>query len=147
MTRIHLSFPTRDLAASTAFYEALFATSPDKTRDDFVRFQPANVPITLSLTPDPDARPAPGTAHQGIKLADVASVRTAIARFESLDMPLRTEQMNCCYADLDRVWVIDPDGRPWEVYTVLDEQPDGAGLAPSSGTCCVKEEQEASACC
>jgi catechol 2,3-dioxygenase-like lactoylglutathione lyase family enzyme len=146
MTRIHLSFPTRDLAASTAFYETLFATPPDKTHPDHVRFQPEAVPITLALTPDPDARAAPGTAHQGIKLADVEAVRTAVARFEAAGLPLRTEQTDCCYAGLDRVWVVDPDGRPWEVYTVLEDT--GVALAPSSGTCCVKEpETEASSSC
>jgi hypothetical protein len=23
----------------------------------------------------------------------------------------------------DKVWVTDPDGAPWEVYTILDDQP------------------------
>ncbi len=145
MTRIHLSFPTRDLPASTAFYATLFATSPDKEHADHVRFQPADVPIALALVPDPDAAPAPGLAHQGIKLADVEAVREAIARFEAAGLPLRTEQTTCCYAGLDRVWVVDPDGRPWEVYTVLDDQ--GVQLASADGTCCVKESPEEDACC
>jgi hypothetical protein len=26
----------------------------------------------------------------------------------------------CCYAQQDKVWVHDPDGVPWEYYTVLE---------------------------
>lgn len=29
----------------------------------------------------------------------------------------------CCYATQDKVWVTDPDGAPWEVYTVLADAP------------------------
>ena len=29
------------------------------------------------------------------------------------------EGVDCCYALQDKVWVDDPDGAPWEVYTVL----------------------------
>lgn len=27
----------------------------------------------------------------------------------------------CCYATQDKVWTIDPDGVPWEVYTVIED--------------------------
>ena len=27
----------------------------------------------------------------------------------------------CCYATQDKVWTQDPDGVPWETYTVLDD--------------------------
>ena len=27
----------------------------------------------------------------------------------------------CCYANQTRVWANDPDGRRWEIYTVLEE--------------------------
>jgi len=33
------------------------------------------------------------------------------------------EQTTCCYAVQDKVWVNDPDGAPWEVYTVLADAP------------------------
>ena len=33
------------------------------------------------------------------------------------------ENVSCCYAVQDKVWVHDPDGAPWEVYTVLADAP------------------------
>jgi hypothetical protein len=43
------------------------------------------------------------------------------------------EATNCCYAVQDKVWVNDPDGAPWEVYTVLADAPEGSDLGGDSG--------------
>ena len=48
------------------------------------------------------------------------------------------EQTTCCYAVQDKVWVSDPDGAPWEVYTVLADAPAETGIA-GDGSCCVPE--------
>jgi hypothetical protein len=29
------------------------------------------------------------------------------------------DEVSCCYAVQDKVWVDSPDGSPWEIYTVL----------------------------
>ena len=72
MTRVHLSLKTADLAATTAFYTALFGEAPDKEREGYARFQPADVPVTLSLSP---GLPTPGAHHFGVKLPDAAASR------------------------------------------------------------------------
>ena len=48
------------------------------------------------------------------------------------------EQSNCCYAIQDKVWVTDPDGAPWEVYSVLADAPIDSGLA-GDAQCCIPE--------
>ena len=50
------------------------------------------------------------------------------------------EQTTCCYALQDKVWVEDPDGAPWEVYTVLADAPVESGIA-GDVTCCVAESR------
>ena len=40
--------------------------------------------------------------------------------------------VECCYALQDKVWVSDPDGAPWEWYTVLEYSP---VMDPTSGCC------------
>lgn len=123
MTRIHLSFPTRDLQASVRFYEVLFDVGPDKVHDDHVRFQPAEVPIALALMP---GAPVTSGEHLGVKLTSTEQVQAAIARFREAGVEHRVEDATtCCYAGMDRVWVADPDGRPWEVYVVTDDAIDG----------------------
>ena len=39
---------------------------------------------------------------------------------------LQTEEelgVECCYARQDKVWANDPDGAPWEWYTVIGDSP------------------------
>ena len=46
--------------------------------------------------------------------------------------------MTCCYAVQDKVWVDDPDGAPWEIYTVLaddDTPPDELPAGDAGGSC------------
>jgi hypothetical protein len=43
----------------------------------------------------------------------------------------------CCYARQDKIWVTDPDGTPWEVFTVLaDTEHDSADSPPRPTACC-----------
>ena len=69
----------------------------------------------------------------------------------------------CCYALQDKVWVHDPAGAPWEIYTVKDDDPaaprdgfdrlvvldavggDGACCTPASGF--AADPASASTCC
>jgi len=47
---------------------------------------------------------------------------------------LTQDATSCCYAVQDKVWVHDPDGAPWEVYTVLADAPGDTTLSGSSCT-------------
>ena len=40
------------------------------------------------------------------------------------------DNVACCYAVQDKVWVDDPDGAPWEVYTVLSDNDSGLCANP-----------------
>ena len=42
------------------------------------------------------------------------------------------ESTTCCFAVQDKVWVSDPDGAPWEYYTVLADASDEVGLGCST---------------
>ena len=42
---------------------------------------------------------------------------------------------SCCFALQDKVWVEDPDGAPWEIYTVLADAPADTA-SESAGACC-----------
>lgn len=124
MTRVHLSLPATEHAASVAFYTVLFGEGPDKTRPGFARFAPAGVPISLSLTAavKPVVLPE-DTSHFGLR-TDAAGVGAAISRLQEAGMVEALESAElCCHATQDKVWARDPDGRRWEVYTILDDAP------------------------
>jgi hypothetical protein len=56
---------------------------------------------------------------------------------------------SCCYARQDKVWVADPAGNRWEVYTVLGDVDDDHGddHARSTAACCTPVEGEPAGCC
>ena len=65
----------------------------------------------------------PGTInHLGVEVETTADVAAAKQRLqgEGLDTTVEDET-ECCYATQDKVWVSDPAGAWWEVYTVLSD--------------------------
>ncbi len=86
------------------------------------------------LIENPAAREA-GVAgalnHLGVEVESTSEVTAAAARLAGLGLATATEEATtCCYAVQDKVWVDDPDGVPWEVYTVLADA--GVGVAGRS---------------
>ncbi|MCB9675563.1 MAG: VOC family protein [Alphaproteobacteria bacterium] len=125
MSRIHLSLQTRDLGAARAFYAALFGEEPDKVREGYLRFAPAEHPIVLSLMP---GEPTAGAHHYGLRFTNVSETKDAWKRTRDAGLAVRTEgEVTCCWAVQQKAWATDPDGRDWELYTVTDDLPVVAG--------------------
>ena len=77
--------------------------------------------------------------HLGVEVETPDEVAAATGRLSNTGIETEVqEQTTCCYAVQDKVWVNDPDGAPWEVYTVLADAPAETGIA-GDGTCCVPE--------
>jgi hypothetical protein len=56
----------------------------------------------------------------GVESTD--EVTAATDRLNGTGLETATEDnVSCCYAVQDKVWVDDPDGAPWEIYTVLSD--------------------------
>ena len=129
---MHLNLATRDLDASVAFYRTLLQAEPVKHYGDYALFLTDDPGLELALDLDADVRIIDG-AHYGIVVDTPADVETAIKRLEDARYPIDIErEETCCYAVQTKVWATDPDGRRWEVYTVLEDVP---------------ERDDASACC
>ena len=52
-------------------------------------------------------------------------------------------ETTCCYAVQDKVWVNDPDGTPWQIYTVLADET----ISQKAPGCCARESASESTCC
>ena len=118
MSRVQLALNVRDVDAAVAFYSKLFGAEPAKRRPGYANFAIAEPPLKLVLIENDGA---PGTMnHLGVEVEDQARVQAAITTFAAQDVPTDVEEgVTCCYAVQDKVWVTDPDGARWEVYTVL----------------------------
>jgi catechol 2,3-dioxygenase-like lactoylglutathione lyase family enzyme len=156
MSRVQLALNVTDLEAAVDFYTSLFATPPVKRRPGYANFAIADPPLKLVLIEGAAADRATGVAgalnHLGVEVETRVEVSAASRRLsgEGLET-LNQDATTCCYAVQDKVWVNDPDGAPWEVYTVLADAP-GDTLEADSGCrtvegACAPVGAAASGCC
>jgi catechol 2,3-dioxygenase-like lactoylglutathione lyase family enzyme len=133
VSRVQLALNVTDLDAAVEFYSRLFDTEPAKRRPGYANWAIAEPPLKLVLFENPDA-PGGSLNHLGVEVETTDEVGAATARLAGEGLATDTEQdVTCCYAVQDKVWVTDPDGARWEVYTVKEDAP---VATPSGGACC-----------
>jgi catechol 2,3-dioxygenase-like lactoylglutathione lyase family enzyme len=139
----HLSLDVPDLDRATAFYEQLFGQAPAKRKPGYAKFELDDPPVALAL--QQAGRPA--LSHLGIRVGGPEQVEAAGIRLRQRGLVTLDERdSSCCYARQDKVWVTDPAGNRWEVYTVLgDIEEDDHQDADAA--CCTPVAGEPPACC
>ena len=162
--RVQLALNVSDLEASVTFYSAMFGVEPHKRRPGYANFAISEPPLKLVLIETSEGTRGTGTAgalnHLGVEVASTADVTAARERFTVAGLAAFDENdTTCCYALQDKVWVHDPAGAPWEVYTVKDDDPAGArpatasreirgdGASCTSDGACATTGEPAPACC
>lgn len=147
-SRVQLALNVSDLEASVAFYSAMFGAQPHKRRPGYANFALTEPPLKLVLIETSDDTRGTGAVgalnHLGVEVPSTDDVVAARERFREAGLASFDEDdTTCCYALQDKVWVHDPAGAPWEVYTVKDENPvDGRPATASlevlgvDGACC-----------
>jgi catechol 2,3-dioxygenase-like lactoylglutathione lyase family enzyme len=147
MSRVQLALNVSDLGAAIEFYSKLFDAEPAKVRSGYANFAVVEPPLKLVLIETRAARGS-GVAgalnHLGVEVESSEKVALATTRLsqEGLDVDVE-EQTTCCYALQDKVWISDPDGAPWEVYTVLSDAPAESDFT-GDGNCCASGPAETS---
>jgi catechol 2,3-dioxygenase-like lactoylglutathione lyase family enzyme len=133
-TTFHLSLDVPDIERAVAFYTQLFGQEPAKLRAGYAKFELSDPPIALAL--QQSSRPA--LSHLGIRVDTSEQVEEAGERLRhSGVVTLDEHDTACCYARQDKVWVTDPAGNRWEVYTVLEDVDDyDGGETPFAGAAC-----------
>jgi catechol 2,3-dioxygenase-like lactoylglutathione lyase family enzyme len=122
MSRVQLALNVEDLDAAVSFYRKLFGAEPAKRRPGYANFAIDEPPLKLVLI-EGEGRGG-SLNHLGVEVASTEEVAQATGRLAADGLTTRTEDaVECCYALQDKVWVSDPDGAPWEVYTVLGDSP------------------------
>jgi catechol 2,3-dioxygenase-like lactoylglutathione lyase family enzyme len=138
MSRVQLALNVSDLEAAVTFYSKLFATEPAKREPGYANFAIADPPLKLVLVEQSERRDwgvAGALNHLGVEVGTTDEVTQTGARLSNEGLRATEEkETTCCYAVQDKVWVEDPDGSPWEVYTVLADAPSETGIR-GDGTC------------
>jgi catechol 2,3-dioxygenase-like lactoylglutathione lyase family enzyme len=120
MSRVQLALNVDDLDVAVAFYSKLFGTAPAKQRPGYANFVVAEPPLKLVLI---EGHGEGGTLnHLGVEVESTAEVAATQQRLAHEGLATATEdEVACCYALQDKIWVDAPDGEPWEIYTVLTD--------------------------
>lgn len=144
--RVHVHLKAANLKTSREFYRKFFGVEPVKDKVDHVKFLLPFAPLNLVISPARTNRAQEGAVvnHLGVELRSSAAVEEHLRRVKQHGLKVREQlNVNCCYANQSKFWVIDPDGVEWEVYHVnydLVEKHGGgievtvpvSGLQPSS---------------
>ena len=151
MSRVQLALNVSNLDAAVEFYSKLFGTEPAKLRPGYANFAVSEPPLKLVLI---EGIGEPGTLnHLGVEVESTEDVAVAQARLTGEGLATATEdQVSCCFAVQDKVWVDAPDGEPWEIYTVLADVEMPAGQlrtveSTDDAMCCASAPESEARCC
>jgi catechol 2,3-dioxygenase-like lactoylglutathione lyase family enzyme len=142
-SRVQLALNVSDLDRAVEFYSRLFGTVPAKLRPGYANFAVTSPPLKLVLIEDKLGRSGGVVGalnHLGVEVGAASQVSTASRRLAGAGLETFDQQgTTCCYAEQDKVWVRDPDGAPWEIYTVLgdaDVATPAEGESVRTPSCC-----------
>lgn len=137
MARLQLALNVSNLDKAVEFYSKLFGADVAKRRPGYANFAIADPPLKLVLFENPDA--ASRLNHLGVEVECPEKVVAVGERLKQADLVVKEQpQTTCCYALQDKVWVSDPDGENWEIYTVLEDSTPSTreDVKAVSVTCC-----------
>ena len=145
--RLHVALNVASLERSERFYQILLGVDPAKKRPGYVKFEPDDPSVNLTLNENEvDGGGRRGVSHFGIQVKSSEEVAAATKRFRNTGLGIVVEEgTTCCYAVQDKVWVTDPDGNQWEIFTVLEKDADER--ASSTSTCCSTQGDASDSCC
>jgi catechol 2,3-dioxygenase-like lactoylglutathione lyase family enzyme len=142
MSRVQLALNVTDVDAAVAFYSKLFGREPAKRQPGYANFAIDEPALKLVLI---QADSGGTLNHLGVEVMSPEEVSDATSRLASEGLQTTVEDdVTCCYARQDKVWVSDPDGAPWEVYTVLA---DADQMACDGQSMCCDITTGAAGCC
>jgi catechol 2,3-dioxygenase-like lactoylglutathione lyase family enzyme len=133
----HLAITVSDVDRSTPFYRALLDAEPAKQRPGYVKFEPDDPALVLALIQGERDEGLGAFNHGGIKVSSTDEVLATKLRLKQAGLATFDEMdTECCYARQDKIWVTDPDGTPWEVFTVLEDIEHDAPTGAKAATAC-----------
>ena len=145
MARVQLAINVAELDSAIEFYGKLFSAEPHKVRPGYANFEIDNPPLKLVLMEDGRGG---SLNHLGVEVDTTTEVVAETQRLGGLGMATEIEDgVLCCHAEQDKVWVSDPAGIRWEVYTITDDAPvaemitliDATEPSGASGAACCAE--------
>jgi catechol 2,3-dioxygenase-like lactoylglutathione lyase family enzyme len=133
MSRVQLALNVTDVDRAVEFYSKLFGAEPAKRHPGYANFAIEEPALKLVLI---EAEQGGSLNHLGVEVESTDEVAETSGRLQTEGLPTFAEEgVACCYAIQDKVWVSDPDGAPWEVYTVVADSQQMSSSEGGAGCC------------
>jgi catechol 2,3-dioxygenase-like lactoylglutathione lyase family enzyme len=141
--KVHVGLNVNDVNRSVEFYRAMFGVEPVKWKPGYAKFDVQEPPLNLALN-EGEVKNRGALNHLGVEVSSTRDVLAARERLQKAGLATVDEMnVDCCFAVQDKVWITDPDGNRWEIFTVkvADTKPElratAAGPdAPRPASCC-----------
>jgi catechol 2,3-dioxygenase-like lactoylglutathione lyase family enzyme len=126
-SRVQIALNVDDLDAAVEFYSRLFGSPPTKRQPGYANFALDDPPLKLSLLTGFGS--AGLVNHLGVEVASRDEVVVAQRRLLDEGLPVVVDrEITCCYSEQYKVWVDDPGGARWEIYTKLNDLDEAEAL-------------------
>ncbi|OAI09255.1 ArsI/CadI family heavy metal resistance metalloenzyme [Methylomonas methanica] len=138
MKRLHIHLAVDDLAKNIDFYSALFQSAPTVREADYAKWLLDDPRVNFAIS---SRGRQPGLDHLGIQVESGEELEAVEQNLAAAELPVAAQkQANCCYAQSDKYWTVDPQGIAWEAFHSLQTIPlfgddQVAQLAPTSSCC------------
>jgi len=142
--KVHVALNVNRVARSVEFYRAIFGVDPVKSKPGYAKFDIAEPPLNLTLNYGGEVTARGALSHLGIEVLSTTDVVAAKERLQKAGLATVDEMnVDCCFALQDKIWITDPDGNRWEVFTVkigdtkpeLKAEEERANISQPSGCC------------
>ena len=141
--KVHVHMQVSDFEKSKDFYARFFGALPAKAKPGYAKFLPSLGPINLALSPGNPQAQGHAVNHMGVQVDTPAAVVRELARVKAAGLPVIEEKgVDCCHANQDKFWVVDPDGVRWEVYCLNHDIEDAESApveAKAETPCCASD--------
>ena len=118
--RLQLALNVRDMDAAVEFYSKMFGVEPSKRRPGYANFAIDKPPLKLVLFETTNG--SERLNHLGVEVFDDNEVREAAARVRAGGLQHSLENdVTCCHARQNKVWLRAPEGLRWEWYRVIED--------------------------
>ena len=139
MKRLHLHIKVQDLKASQLFYSAMLGNEPTVIEEDYIKWKLDDPVVNFAISLASESEKI-GLDHLGLQTDNNEELEQIHASLSQADITDKEEKnTNCCYANSDKYWSLDPSGIPWEAFHSLSEiKTYGEKKASFSTVCCAQ---------
>ena len=146
MKRLHIHISVPDLDKSIDFYNTLFEHKPDVVKPDYAKWMLDEPAVNFAISTGGNKT---GLNHLGFQVDSDEQVDAIQARLDEAQLEgVEEKNANCCYANSNKYWTMDPAGIPWENFHTLGEIPMFGDASEVEGCCSgATTEPESAGCC